>query len=272
MTMPRVLVLRSPGANCDEETAEAFRLAGAEAERIHVNQLLDLPTILDEFQVLCLPGGFSYGDDVAAGRVLGNRLRLNLADPLREFRDQDKLILGICNGFQVLAKTGLLDLDDSEGPLATLTWNDHGRYEARWVHLSAKSNSPGSSDSAPNKSIFLNGCEQLELPIAHAEGNIQTRDASTFQKLVDAGQVVLRYVTADSEASDETLPFPTNPNGSMGNAAGLCDSTGRVLGLMPHPERFVDASQHPSWTRPNSQSEIKTDGLKLFENAVGYFS
>lgn len=265
MTTPSVLVLRSPGANCDEETAEAFRLAGAKAKRIHVNQLLESPAILDEFQILCLPGGFSYGDDVAAGRVLGNRLRLNLADPLRKFRDQDKLILGICNGFQVLAKTGLLDLDDASGPAATLTWNDHGRYEARWVHLSTDV-----GNSSANKSVFLRGCEQLELPIAHAEGNIQMRDAESFQRLVEAGQVVLRYVEPDTQVTDEILPFPVNPNGSRGNTAGLCDASGRVLGLMPHPERFVDFSQHPSWTR-SAKLEDQADGLKIFINAVRYF-
>ncbi len=266
MTTPRVLVLRSPGANCDEETADAFRLAGAVAERVHVNRLLELPGLLDEYQILCLPGGFSYGDDVAAGRVLGNRLRLHLADPLREFRDQDKLILGICNGFQVLAKTGLLDLEDSDGPLATLTWNDHGRYEARWVHLAATS-----IPSGQGKCVFLQDCEQLELPIAHAEGNIQMRDAKTFQQLVESGQVVLRYATADSQSGEAALPFPINPNGSAGNAAGLCDSTGRVFGLMPHPERFVSASQHPRWTRA-SESSLKVDGLQIFENGVNYFA
>ena len=158
MAQPRVLVLRSPGTNCDEETAEAFRLAGAATAREHINRLLETPALLDNYQVLCLPGGFSYGDDVSAGRVLGNQVRLHLAEACRRFRDDGKLVLGICNGFQVLMKTGLLDVDDDAGPLATLTWNDHGRYEARWVRLA----------TTPGECVFLRGCEQLELPIAHA--------------------------------------------------------------------------------------------------------
>lgn len=262
MATPRVLVLRSPGANCDEETAEAFRLAGAEPERVHVNRLLDSPDLLKQFQVLCVPGGFSYGDDISAGRVLGNQLRLALSDPLRRFRDEGNLVLGICNGFQVLTKTGLLDLEDDAGPVATLTWNDHGRYEARWVHLNA----------APGECVFLQGVDRVEMPIAHAEGKIAVRDDAALDSLASAGRVVLRYSSADGGAPDG---FPENPNGSTGDAAGLTDATGRVLGLMPHPERFLFATQHPRWTRlaasPEFDAQGPGDGLQLFRNAVAYF-
>ena len=160
MATPRVLVLRAPGTNCDVETALAFEQAGGAPERIHVRRILESPALLNEFQVLCLPGGFSYGDDIASGRILGNQLRKQLADQLLAFRDAGKLMLGICNGFQVLMKTGLLDVDRPDGPLATLAWNNSGRYEARWVDLAV----------APGNCVFLSGIERMELPIAHAEG------------------------------------------------------------------------------------------------------
>lgn len=258
MAQPKVIVLRSPGANCDEETAEAFRLAGAEVERVHVNRLLEQPSLLEGFQILCVPGGFSYGDDVGAGRVLGNQLRLKLSEPLRRFKEDGKLALGICNGFQVLMKTGLLDLDDEAGPQASLTWNDHGRYEARWVHVAA----------TPGDCVFLRGVTQVEMPIAHAEGKIAVRDDATLDTLVSSGRVVLRYAT---ESGGEPTGFPANPNGSTANAAGLTDATGRVLGLMPHPERFLFATQHPRWTR-SAKAEGEGGGMPLFRNAVDYFA
>jgi phosphoribosylformylglycinamidine synthase I len=260
MAAPRVLVLRSPGTNCDEETAEAFRLAGGAPTREHVNRLLEAPELLAEYQILCLPGGFSYGDDISAGRVLGNQFRLHLAEACKKFRDDGKLILGVCNGFQVLMKTDLLDMEDGSGPMATLTWNDHGRYEARWVDLEA----------TPGDCVFLQGIERIEMPIAHAEGKIAVRDEAALGKLKKAGRMVLRYASAERAAGDEALPFPANPNGSIANAAGLCDSTGRVLGLMPHPERFIDRTQHPSWTRRLDMPEAG-DGLRLFENGVRHF-
>lgn len=262
MATPRVLVLRAPGTNCDEETAEAFRLAGATPERLHVNRLLENPALLEGFQALCFPGGFSYGDDISAGRVLGNQVRLGLSDPLKKFRDDGKLVLGVCNGFQVLVKTGLLDLEDEAGPLATLTWNDHGRYEARWVHLQA----------TPGECVFLQGVGQLDLPIAHAEGKIAVRDDAALESLLSRGRVVLRYCTA---GGGEPTGFPENPNGAAANAAGLTDATGRVLGLMPHPERYLFATQHPQWTRKKAAGGYDPhsggDGLQLFRNAVAYF-
>lgn len=256
MASPRVLVLRAPGTNCDVETAEAFRLAGAETQSVHIGRLLESPALLNDFQVLCFPGGFSYGDDIAAGRVLGNQVRLHLADACQKFRADGKLVLGICNGFQVLMKTGLLDIDDEAGPAATLTWNDRGRYEARWVHLNVD----------PAECVFLQGCSEMELPIAHAEGKFVARDQAALERLESSGRLVLRYACSESD----DVAYPANPNGSMGHVAGVCDSTGRVLGLMPHPERFVTATQHPQWTRRPDFEE--GDGLMLFKNAVNYFA
>jgi len=259
MTTPRVLILRSPGTNCNDETAHAFSLAGGEPEQVHIHSLLQSPQRLDDFQIFCLPGGFSYGDDIAAGRVLGNQVRLQLAEACRKFRDDGKLVLGICNGFQVLLKTGLLDVEDDGGPTATLTRNDCGRYEARWVRLAA----------SPGDCVFLSGLDALELPIAHAEGKFVARDATALNQLEQAGQLVLRYTSFNpGGATNGRVAYPENPNGSQDNIAGISDKTGRVLGLMPHPERFVDATQHPQWTR---REISRPDGLPLFENAVRYF-
>src|SRR5688572_4566741 len=170
MAKPRVLVLRAPGTNCDEETAHAFSLAGGTSEPWHVNRVLETPASLADFQILCIPGGFSYGDDIAAGRILGNQLQHHLADTLRDFHDAGKLIIGICNGFQVLLKTNLLAKDDDQGPTATLTLNDSGHFEARWVRVEVKT----------SRCVFLQGIEEMELPVAHAEGKFVTRDAQMF--------------------------------------------------------------------------------------------
>jgi phosphoribosylformylglycinamidine synthase I len=254
MTSPRVLILRAPGTNCDEETAHAFAFAGGLPERWHVNRVLEQPQLLADFQILCIPGGFSYGDDIAAGRILGNQIRHHLSDTLQAFRDAGKLILGICNGFQVLLKTELLLPFDLNGPLATLAANESGQYIDRWVRLA----------TSGSKCVFLSGIEEMELPIAHGEGKFVPRDEATLTKLRDNGQLVLRYA-----ASKSPVPYPANPNGAIDDVAGICDATGRVFGLMPHPERFVDPTQHPTWTRGPAR-EVG-EGLAVFRNAVRYF-
>jgi len=256
MATPRVLILRAPGANCDVETQFAFERAGAVAERIHVNRLRERPGLLKEFQVLIVPGGFTYGDDVAAGKILANQLGHFLGDALRTFRDEDKLILGICNGFQALLKAGLVVAPDEEGPLATLAGNASGRFEDRWIYLRA----------TPGNCPFLTGYEQFHLPVAHGEGRLVVREPWILQGLQQSGQIVLRFVAADGGAPK----YPENPNGSEDDVAGLCDVSGRVLGLMPHPERHVLPTQHPRWTRQGLAAE--GDGLRLFRNAVQYFA
>jgi phosphoribosylformylglycinamidine synthase len=261
---PNVLILRAPGTNCDLETAFAFEQAGAKTERLHISRLLEQPSQLAAYQILCIPGGFSYGDDVAAGRILGNQIRHHLVDVLGEFKAAGKLILGICNGFQVLIKSGMILADDPQlGPGATLTWNDSGKYEDRWVHLQV-SKSP---------CVFLQGIQSMYLPVAHAEGKFVTRSPEILSQLDAAGQLVLRYTRPGSNGSSgsgESVPYPENPNGSLANTAGICDASGRVLGLMPHPERHLDPTQHPRWTR--GEAGPVGDGLKLFQNAVGYFA
>lgn len=253
--MPRVLVLRAPGANCDEETEFAFTKAGAVSDRVHINRLREEPAILHRYQILVIPGGFTYGDDVAAGKILANQLAHFLGETLRRFRDAEKLILGICNGFQALLKAGLIVCPDDDGPLVTLTNNISGRLEDRWIYLQAK------ADKCP----FLKGYEKFELPVAHGEGNLIAREPWILKGLDQAGQAVLKYVDANGNPG----PFPVNPNGSQLDVAGLCDASGRVLGLMPHPERHVLPTQHPRWTREGLKPE--GDGLRLFRNAVEFF-
>jgi phosphoribosylformylglycinamidine synthase I len=245
MLAPRALILRAPGTNCDYETAHAFERAGAIARRLHVNALADKPSLADDFQILCIPGGFSYGDDIASGRIFALELKLRLGDTLLKFRDKGGLMLGICNGFQVLLQTGLL-----LGDVATLAHNTSGRFVDRWVHLRA----------TPGKCVFLQGIDRCELPVAHAEGRFVTRSPEDFAALEAAGQLVLRY---GPDASGES----TNPNGSMGDVAGVCDTTGRIFGLMPHPERFIDATQHPSWNG-RLDATAAGAGLTIFTNAV----
>jgi phosphoribosylformylglycinamidine synthase len=257
MASPRILVLRAPGTNCDQETAFAFQQAGGVADVVHVNRLLERPHLPRDYQLLCIPGGFSYGDDVAAGRILGNLIYHHLNDALAEFKAAGKLILGICNGFQVLIKSGVLLADDNEGSPATLTWNDSGKFEDRWVRLAVDG----------DKCAFLRGIQRMDLPVAHAEGKFVARDDAQLSRLDSDGQLVLRYTDA---ANSRTSAYPANPNGSQASAAGICDDTGRVLGLMPHPERNIDPTHHPQWTRRHNGQP--GDGLKVFRNAVAYFA
>lgn len=260
MSQPRVLILRAPGVNCDQESAYAFQRAGARTEPVHINAVLENPALLKQFQILCLPGGFSYGDDLGAGRILGNQIRYQLTDAMRDFREAGKLILGICNGFQILIKSGvLLDIDSQHAPPATLTNNASGKFEDRWVQLAADG----------SKCVFFRGIETLYLPVAHAEGRFVARDPETQQALEANGQIVLRYVAQNGAGGE--VAYPDNPNGSQGHIAGVCDTTGRVCGLMPHPERYIDRTQHPRWTRLMDKLPAEGDGLQVFQNAVAFF-
>ena len=209
MPTPNVLILRGPGTNCDRDAEFAFNTAGGRAERLHIQALRENPTRLRDFQILVCPGGFSYGDDVGSGKIMASQLEHFLADAIREFRDEEKLILGICNGFQI---------------------------------------------------------ERMFVPMAHGEGNFVCRKDWILKGLGQAGQVVLRYTDPDGNTS---AGFPHNPNGSQDDVAGVCDATGRVMGLMPHPERHALPTQHPRWTREGLKKE--GDGMQLFRNAVEFF-
>ena len=248
----KVLILRTAGTNCDQEADFAFRLAGAQTAKLHINELRDNPGRLSEFSILAIPGGFSYGDDLGAGTVMASEMVTLLRPVLEEFIESGKLIIGICNGFQVLVKSGLLPALNRWEQQATLTINDSNKFEDRWTHLKApRSRCP-----------LLEEGEFIYLPVAHAEGKFVPADDDVLQRLKADGQIVLRYTDADGEPSG----YPWNPNGSTDNIAAVCDPTGRVLGMMPHPERHCLPIQHPRWTREGLKE--KGDGLRVFERAV----
>jgi len=252
----RALVLRTAGTNCDVETQFAWQQAGAVADRVHINRFVENPKALADYQILTIPGGFSYGDDIAAGKIFANQLVHHLADVIQQFLQADRLVLGICNGFQVLVKCGLLPGAAQGRPTltqsATLTNNDCGLFVDRWIRLRTD------TSICP----FLKKGEELDLPVAHGEGKFIPGPAMPLEELEAARQVALRYIP---DGKSEVY----NPNGSVGDVAGLCNPTGRILGLMPHPERHVLAWHHPQWTRRKPKKS--GDGLALFKRGVGYF-
>jgi phosphoribosylformylglycinamidine synthase len=275
MSPVKVIVIRTAGTNCNEETAFAFGRSGAHVDQVHINALIAGSVKLSDYHILALPGGFSYGDDIASGRILANELRLKLAADLQQFIADRKLIIGICNGFQILVKAGILpgletgwtSLGNQRGRQeATLFYNDSAKFEARWVHLKVESRCVWTRGMPP----------QIYLPVAHGEGKFIPRDKKVLDALAGNGQIVFRYCGSDGGKPS----YPENPNGAVEDIAGICDTTGRVLGLMPHPERHFLFEQHPFWTRLKYQSVIPAkagiqnpifgDGAKIFANGVNY--
>ena len=268
MAKPRALVLTGYGINCDFETKTAFELAGAEAERVHVNDLISGNRKLEDYQILAFPGGFSYGDDIASGKVLAVKTKVNLGEEIRRFIEDEKLIIGICNGFQVMAKYGLLGDGKGEGDeqRVTVTFNDSGRFEDRWVYMSG----------AGSKCVWTEGVEKIYLPVAHGEGKFFTTP-ERLDSIEEDGLVVFRY--ADPDFKPAGGKFPENPNGSQNDIAGICDRSGRVFGMMPHPERFLHFTNHPRWQALKEHLKRKKeplpeegDGLAIFRNGVNYFN
>jgi len=250
MAKVRTLILRAPGTNCDEETTFAFQQAKAAVSRVHVNQLIRREALLSDYQILVIPGGFTYGDDISAGKVLANELKLKLGEDIQNFVDRGGLILGICNGLQVLVKAGILPRSPNGGaPPVTLAANDSGKFECRWVYLKVNEDSP---------CLFTKGIERLYLPVANGEGKVVT----SAEALSDLN-IVLYYT---DEQGNTNAGYPYNPNGSVGNIAGICDSSGRIFALMPHPERHIRGTQHPRWTREGAKEY--GDGFQIFLNAV----
>lgn len=253
---PQVCILRTDGTNCDQETLYAFEKVGAQGNPVHINQLRNGSEKLSDYQILAISGGFSYGDDVHSGKILSVELTSFLKEQLQQFVNDGKLIIGICNGFQVLVRTGLLPWREMGDIKVTLMQNDSGCFECRWTDLVVEK----------TNCVFTTGMEEtmIQYQSAHGEGKFFT-DASTLQKLEQAGQVVFRY--ADSDTGKPATTYPKNPNGSLNAIAGICDHTGRVLGLMPHPERFVELFHHPNWRRIKF---TEPHGILIFRNAVDY--
>ncbi len=250
MSTVSVLMLRAPGTNCDVETMFAFQQAGAEVALVHINELIRGEKRLSDHQILVIPGGFTYGDDIAAGKVLANELRLKLNEDMPVFVKNGGLILGICNGFQVLVRAGILPEPSSHFlQLLTFTTNDSGKFECRWVHLRTNKECP---------CVFTEGIERMYLPVAHGEGKV----VALSEALPDLN-IVLRYT---DEQGNCPAGYPHNPNGSVDDIAGICDSSGRIFALMPHPERHVRGTQHPQWTRLGAREY--GDGFLIFRNAV----
>jgi phosphoribosylformylglycinamidine synthase len=256
MIQVKAIVLRAAGINCDMETEHALELAGAAAERVHINRIIEDKGVLEKYQIAVFPGGFSYGDDVAAGKIMANQIIHHLYEPIHKFIKDGKLVLGICNGFQVLVKAGILPGMDSanEKGAVTITYNDSGKYEDRWVYLVPQT----------ERCVFIERGRQIYLPIAHGEGKVVTKDRAALEKLKSEGHVAFKYVDKDGKEGN----YPVNPNGSVDSIAGLTDATGRVLGLMPHPERHVRPTQHPHWSRLKNKQD--SDGMTIFTNAVKF--
>jgi phosphoribosylformylglycinamidine synthase len=264
----KVLVLTGYGLNCDYETAYAFELAGASAERVHINSIIDAPARLDHFHILVFIGGFSWGDDHGAGVVQAIRFKTKLGRKLIEFAGAGKLILGICNGFQSLVNLGLLPGFDGDYKTRSvaLTFNDCGNFRDDWIHLAVNPASP---------CIFTNGLDRLELPVRHGEGKFYS-DKATIGRLFEQNLIALQYAFPDGRPADRT--FPVNPNGSEKDIAGICDPTGRIFGLMPHPEAFNHFTNHPNWTRIKEKMKRKsqgiatgpTAGIRMLQNGVDY--
>lgn len=251
---PRALVLRTAGTNCDRETVLALELAGAAVERVHFYRLCEDPGRLEQADLVVFPGGFSYGDDVTAGRIFGLDVRRHLAEPLQAHVARGGLVLGVCNGFQVLVDTGLLEPGRARAEReVALTANDPGLYQCRWVTLRAE-------ESA---CAWLAPGELMPCPVAHGEGRVALASETTLDGLRARGQVALTYVDTEGRPTES---YPHNPNGAAGGIAGLCDPSGRVLGLMPHPERNIHPWQHPCWTRLGPRAE--GEGLAFYRRMV----
>jgi len=263
MLKPKVLIITGYGFNCEKETEYTFQLAGADSEPVHLNDLLLGEKTLDTYHILAFIGGFCYGDHISAGKVVANKFKFNLAEPLQKFIADGKLIVGICNGFQVLSKLGVLPgfNEDYRTQQVTIAMNDSGHYEDRWVHLSINKHSP---------CIFTKGIEKLYLPVRHGEGKFSVLNEEIMLSLFRNNQVVIQFIRPDDGLP--TMDYPYNPNGSANAVTGICDPTGRIFGMMPHPEAFWSPYNHPNWIRMKLDNDLPQEGqgVQIFRNAVEY--
>lgn len=252
MSKPKALVIRTAGTNCDTELCRAFTLGGAQVELIHLDRLVADPTQVARFDLVGFPGGFSYGDDIASGRILAMHTRQRLLPELLKLVERGVPMIGICNGFQVMVQIGLLPGGNDLTPTAALCGNDHGKFIDQWVEM---------IPNADSNCIWTQGLVEQKIdrpilyPVAHGEGRFVTKDQATLDALVTNNQIALRY--------------GTDINGSVDQIAGICDPTGRIFGLMPHPERMLEWNRHPFWTRlDHSTKQSQTLGLSIFTSAV----
>ncbi len=266
----KALVMTGYGINCDKESkfaVDMLKQYNVQADRVHINDLIKGEVRLDDYQMLLFAGGFSFGDDLGAGKVYAVKMKHNLGDEINEFINKDKLVMGYCNGFQAMIKYGILPGfdNDYETQAATLTTNDSAKYEDRWVNLKKTSDTPK----------VLKDIDMMYLPVAHGEGKFYAPD-EVLDRLEKEGLVAMIYANENGEAAKGE--YPLNPNGSLNDIAGICDPTGRIFGMMPHPERFLHITNHPNWTKEKETLKRKGEnikpegeGVKIFKNAVEYF-
>ncbi|MDQ1281377.1 MAG: Phosphoribosylformylglycinamidine synthase subunit PurQ [Thermoproteota archaeon] len=260
--VPKVVIPVGYGLNCEDETAYAFEMVGASVDKIFIKDITEKPSVLEDYHILALVGGFSFGDHIAAGKVLANIYKFKLGDEVQRFIEAGKLIFGECNGFQILVKAGILPgfNGDYRTQSVTLVYNDSGRFEDRWVNLKV---------NQASKCIFTEGLKEVYLPVRHGEGKFVTKDAAILQRLQNGNQIVLQYAKEDYTP---TMDYPQNPNGSIEAVAGICDPSGRVFGKMPHSSAYLSPYNHPYWTREKVDRVLHNEGggVPFFRNAVNY--
>jgi phosphoribosylformylglycinamidine synthase len=253
---PKVAIIYTEGLNRDQESAYAFKTAGAQTELVHLIEIQNKEKKLSDYEILFFIGGFSYGDDIASGKIMAAKSLAYFEDQLKEFIKKDKLIIGVCNGFQYLTRVGLLPFKNIGKMETVLTWNDSNHFEARWINLRIEK----------SNCIFTKGMEDkiIRTPTAHGEGKFLT-SPEILEKIEKTKQVVFRYV---NDKGNPTMEYPFNPNGALNSIGGICSEDGKILGLMPHPECNVKWNHHPDW---NDEAKKGGECLEIFKNAVKYF-
>ncbi|MBN2445038.1 MAG: phosphoribosylformylglycinamidine synthase subunit PurQ [Spirochaetales bacterium] len=254
--MVKACIITGFGINADVELKRAFNMVGANAELTHVNDLISNPARLNDYQILGFPGGFSFGDHIGSGKVFGSLFKQKLSGSMNKFIESGKLVIGICNGFQVLVKMGILpNLHSDWSQEVSLIHNDSGKFEDRWVKVAFNPLSP---------CVWTKNLSQMDLPVRHGEGKFIIGSEGTEERILKENLVAITYTSRNGKP----VAYPDNPNGSVHNIAGICDLTGRVFGLMPHPEAFLIPENHPLWSNQNIET---ARGLEIFKNSVDYF-
>lgn len=267
MLKPKVIVITGYGINSEEETAQAFEVSGGEAHIVHINDIISGDKKLADYQIIAFPGGFSYGDDTGSGNAIANKMLNNIQDDILKFAQADKLIIGICNGFQMITNLGLVPAINGDYGIrqSALMHNNTARYQCRWVWLKTTS----------EKCVWTKGVETLHATVAHGEGNFYA-EPEVMEKIKAQDQIAFKYINEDGSAANGK--FPINPNGAMEDIAALCDPSGRIMGIMPHPERFFSFTNEDGWElkkekllRAGLPLPEEGDGLKIFKNGIRYF-